>query len=472
MHFSKRPKERLMIAAESRPSSDCHPERSAAREVVEEERLGACGRRAVEGPLTSSAGGPAGRKKRELLRLRAALHIPAPSSAIFPTPPPPATRRSAQDDRLLEERSGRSPKCTPRSKDRLSSLVEFSILLSPATRLPMQNDPDSVFSRRTFIEKSAATLAPTALAGGFPQILRGAEDDKPIKIALVGCGGRGSGACSQALKADKGTVLMAMADAFHDRLDVALNNMRASFKDQPEKVKVTPETSFVGLDAIDKVLATDVDVVLLTTPPGFRAEHFEKCVRAGKHAFVEKPIAVDAPGYRRFMESAKLSKKKGLGVQSGFCWRSHYLQREVYQKIIQGELGQVMAAHGTYLGGTPWVHPRQEGWKDLEYHLRNWIHMTWLSGDHIVEQAIHTVDKMSWVFGDADPVSAQGMGGRQQRVEDQYGNQWDHFSIVYDYGDERRGFIMCRQQAGCWGDVSDYVYGTKGTLRKKRGSMA
>ncbi len=336
----------------------------------------------------------------------------------------------------------------------------------------MQNDPDSVFSRRTFIEKSAATLATTALAGGFPQILRGAEDDKPIKIALVGCGGRGSGACSQALKADKGTVLMAMADAFHDRLDVALNNMRASFKDQPEKVKVTPETSFVGLDAIDKVLATDVDVVLLTTPPGFRAEHFEKCVRAGKHAFVEKPIAVDAPGYRRFMESAKLSKKKGLGVQSGFCWRSHYLEREVYQKIMQGELGQVMAAHGTYLGGTPWVHPRQEGWKDLEYHLRNWIHMTWLSGDHIVEQAIHTVDKMSWVFGDADPVSAQGMGGRQQRVEDQYGNQWDHFSIVYDYGDERRGFIMCRQQAGCWGDVSDYVYGTKGTLRKKSGSMA
>ena len=335
----------------------------------------------------------------------------------------------------------------------------------------MQNQTDSTVSRRTFIEKSAAALASTALVGA-PHILRGAADDKPIKIALVGCGGRGSGACSQALKADKGTVLMAMADAFHDRLDVALNNMRASFKDQPEKVKVTPETSFVGLDAIDKVLATDVDVVLLTTPPGFRAEHFEKCVRAGKHAFVEKPIAVDAPGYRRFMESAKLSKQKGLGVQSGFCWRSHYLEREVYEKIFEGDMGQVMSAHGTYLGGTPWVHPRQEGWKDLEYHLRNWIHMTWLSGDHLVEQAIHTVDKMSWVFGDADPVSAQGTGGRQQRVEDQYGNQWDHFSIVYDYGDERRGFIMCRQQAGCWGDVSDYVYGTKGTLRKKSGSMA
>jgi myo-inositol 2-dehydrogenase/D-chiro-inositol 1-dehydrogenase len=338
--------------------------------------------------------------------------------------------------------------------------------------MPSPIDSILSLSRRSFLEKSAAALATTALVGGLPSILRGAEDEKPIKIALVGCGGRGSGACSQALKADKGTVLVAMADAFQDRLDIALSNMKASFKDTPEKVKVTPETSFVGLDAIDKVLAMDVDVVLLCTPPGFRPEHFEKAVRAGKHAFVEKPIAVDGPGYRRFLESAKLSKEKNLGVQSGFCWRSSTMERDVYQRLHGGDLGLVTAAHGTYLGGTPWVKPRQEGWKDLEYHLRNWMHMTWLSGDHLVEQAIHTVDKMCWTFGDADPVSAQGMGGRQQRVEDQYGNQWDHFSVVYDFGEERRGFIMSRQQAGCWGDVSDYVYGTKGTLRKKSGTMA
>ncbi|MEA3211838.1 MAG: myo-inositol 2-dehydrogenase / D-chiro-inositol 1-dehydrogenase [Chthoniobacter sp.] len=332
------------------------------------------------------------------------------------------------------------------------------------------NDPTC--TRRAFLEKSAAALAATATVG-LPFISRGAADDKPIRIALVGCGGRGSGAANQALNADPGTVLVAMADAFKDRLETSLNNLRATFKEKPEKVKVTPETSFIGLDAIDKVLAMpDVDVVLLATPPGFRPEHFEKCVKAGKHAFCEKPAAVDAPGYRRFLEAAKLSREKGLGVQSGFCWRSHYLEREVYQRVLGGDLGQIESAHGTYLGGTPWVKPRQEAWTDLEYHLRNWIHMTWLSGDHIVEQAIHTVDKMSWTFGDAPPVSAQGMGGRQQRVEEEYGNGWDHFSIVYDYGEERRGFIMCRQQAGCWGDVSDYVYATKGALRKRSGTMA
>ena len=335
----------------------------------------------------------------------------------------------------------------------------------------MNNQNDTSLSRRDFLGKSAAALATTSLV--FPSILRGAEDDKPIRVALVGCGGRGSGAASQALKADKGTVLVAMGDAFKNRLDTSLSNLRASFKDEPAKVAVTPETSFVGLDSIDKVLAMkDVDVVLLTTPPGFRPEYFEKCVKAGKHAFCEKPIAVDAPGYRRFLEAAKLSKEKGLGVQSGFCWRSHYLEREVYKKVLGGELGKIQAAHGTYLGGTPWVKPREPGWTDLEYQLRNWLHMTWLSGDHLIEQAIHTVDKMCWAFDDVAPVSAQGMGGRQQRVEEQYGNGWDHFSIVYDYGENRKGFIMCRQQAGCWGDVSDYVYGTKGSLQKRSGTMA
>ncbi len=310
------------------------------------------------------------------------------------------------------------------------------------------------------------------MAASFPAVLRGAADTKPIKVALVGCGGRGSGAANQALKADPGAQLVAMADAFQDRLDTSLKNLQATFKDQPEKVKVTPETSFVGLDSIDKVLATDVDVVILTTPPGFRPEYFEKCVKAGKHTFVEKPIAVDAPGYRRFMESARLSKEKGLGVQSGFCWRAHYLERETYKRVLGGDLGTIQAAHGTYLASTPWVKERKEGWSDLEWQLRNWLHHTWLSGDHIVEQAIHTIDKINWAFNDAPPVSAQGMGGRQQRVEEQYGNQWDHFSVVFDFGQERRGFFNCRQMAGCWGDVSDYVYGTKGTLNKKSGSRA
>lgn len=337
----------------------------------------------------------------------------------------------------------------------------------------MNNQIDTALTRRAFLGKSAAALATTSLVSGFPMVGRGATDDTPIRVALVGCGGRGSGAAAQALKADKGSILVAMADAFKDRLDTSLSNLRASFKESPEKVSVSPDTSFVGLDSIDKVLAMpNVDVVLLTTPPGFRPEHFEKCVKAGKHTFCEKPVAVDAPGYRRFMEAAKLSKEKNLAVQSGFCWRSHYLERETYQRVLGGDLGAVHAAHGTYMGGTPWVKEREPGWTDLEYHLRNWLHMTWLSGDHLIEQAIHTVDKISWAFGDAPPASAQGMGGRQQRVEEKYGNGWDHFSIVYDYGDQQRAFMMCRQQAGCWGDVSDYVYGTKGVLQKRSGTMA
>jgi len=213
-------------------------------------------------------------------------------------------------------------------------------------------------------------------------------------------------------------------------------------------------------------------VVLLTTPPGFRAEHYEKTVKAGKHAFVEKPIAVDAPNYRRFLDAVKIAKEKGLGLQSGFCWRSHYLEREVYKRILGGELGNVQAAHGTYLGGTPWTKPRQEGWTDLEYHLRNWMHMTWLSGDHLVEQAIHTVDKMCWTFGDADPVSAKA---------------WAAGSSVWKKSTATNGItspsstITVKSAAASSCAASRPVAGAmcrttsmapKGTLRKKSGTMA
>lgn len=333
----------------------------------------------------------------------------------------------------------------------------------------MHNEFDSRLSRRSFLSKSA--LAGATVASGFPMIGRAdVKPDQKLKIALVGCGGRGTGAANQALNADKNIALVAMADAFSDRLDTSLTNLK---KTQGDKVQVDDAHKFVGLDGIDKVLAMpEIDVVLLTTPPGFRPEYFEKTVKAGKHAFCEKPIATDAPGVRRFLAAAEESKKKGLGCQSGFCWRSHYMERETYKRIQDGAIGDVRAAHGTYLGGTPWVKPRKEEWSDLEWQLRNWMYFTWLSGDHIVEQAIHTVDKMSWVFGDVAPISAQGMGGRQQRVEDEYGHIWDHFSIVYDYPDGKKGFIMCRQQQGCWGDVSDHVWGTKGTLRKTSGRMS
>lgn len=326
----------------------------------------------------------------------------------------------------------------------------------------MNNPTDSSLSRRQFLEKSAAAALVTGtMIGGFPMIGRAAKGepvDKTLKVALIGCGGRGTGAANQALKADSKVLLSAVADVVDEQASKALSNLKAQHPD-----KVTDATQkFIGLDAVDKVLATDVDVVLLTTPPGFRPEHFEKAVKAGKHVFAEKPVAVDAPGFRRFMEAAKLSKEKNLGVQSGFCWRSNYGERAIFEQIQKGAIGEVRAVYGDYLTRTPWVKPRQEGWTDLEWQLRNWMYFAWLSGDHLVEQAIHTVDKMSWAFGDVAPISAISVGGRQQRVEPEFGHIYDHFGVMYEYPNGARGTIFCRQQAGTFSQTTDHIIGSTG----------
>ncbi len=321
----------------------------------------------------------------------------------------------------------------------------------------MQNPNE--LTRRSFLQKSAAALTVSTLAGGFPMIGRGAASEKTLKVVLVGCGGRGMGAAHQALTADKNVTLSAVADIFQEKAELAIKNLSAQHAD---KVSAGVQ-KFVGLDAIDKVLETDCDVVLLTTPPGFRPEHFEKCVAAGKHTFCEKPCATDATGIRRFMEAAKVSRDKHLGVQSGFCWRSSLGERAVFEQIQKGAIGQVRAVYGDYLTGTPWVKPRKEEWSDLEWQLRNWPYFTWLSGDHLVEQAVHSVDKMSWAFGDVDPVRAIALGGRQQRVEPEYGQIYDHFGVMYEYPEGGRGFIFCRQQAGTFSETTDHIIGSKGS---------
>lgn len=325
----------------------------------------------------------------------------------------------------------------------------------------MTDFPDPSLSRRAFLGQSAAATLGGVLLGGAPAILRGAEASKPLKIALVGCGGRGSGAAAQALAADANVQLTAMGDVFADRLEGALQNLRAS---QGAKVAVEDGHKFVGMDAIDRICALpEIDVVLLTTPPGFRPEHLQKCVSAGKHTFCEKPCATDAAGVRRFLAATAEAKKKGLGLLSGFCYRFANGEREFFRRVHAGEIGEVHAVYGSYMGGSPWVKARKEGWSDLEYQLRNWLYFTWLSGDHLVEQAIHSVDKMLWAFQDATPVRAWAMGGRQQRVEDEYGHIFDHFAVGYEFSNERMGTIFCRQQAGAWSDSGERVFGTKGT---------
>ena len=324
------------------------------------------------------------------------------------------------------------------------------------------NQPDETsLNRRLFLSRSAAALAASSVAG-FPSIGRGAGETKMLKIALVGCGGRGSGAAGQALNADKNIQLVALGDAFSDRLESSYQNLKTT---QPEKVQVEDAQKFVGLDAIDKICAMkEIDVVLLATPPGFRAEHLQKCVDAGKHTFCEKPCATDAPGVKRFLAATAAAKQKGLGLLSGFCYRFANGEREFFKRVHAGEIGDVRAVYGSYMAASPWApKPRKEGWGDLEYQLRNWMYYTWLSGDHLVEQAIHSVDKMLWAFQDATPVRAWSLAGRQQRVEEEFGNVFDHFAVGYEFEGGRMGTIFCRQQQGTWSDSSERLFGTKGT---------
>lgn len=314
-------------------------------------------------------------------------------------------------------------------------------------------------SRRMFLGQSLAAGA--LLTTGFPAVLKGATETKTLNIALVGCGGRGSGAAKQALMADSNVKLVAVADVFEDRATTALNNLRSGLS---EKIDANVKT-LVGLDAIDKVLQMDVDVVLLATPPGFRPQHLEKCVAAGKHTFCEKPCAVDAAGYRRFLGAVLEAQTKNLGLLSGFCYRFSNGEREMMKRIHAGDIGDVQSVYGAYMGQSPWVKPRKEGWTDLEWQLRNWMYFTWLSGDHLVEQAIHNVDKMMWAFNDPTPVRAWALGGRQQRVEEQYGHVFDHFGVCWEFEGGKLGTIFCRQQEGTWNDNGDRIFGTKGNAR-------
>ena len=236
----------------------------------------------------------------------------------------------------------------------------------------------------------------------------------------------------------------------------------ASEKGYPEKVAVEEEHCFVGFDAYQRVIDSGVDVVLLATPPHFRPAHLRAAVEAGKHAFCEKPVAVDAPGVRSVLASAELAESQGLSIVSGFCWRYDYGVRETMKRVLDGEIGEIVAIQENYNTGSLWMHPRQPEWSDMEWQLRNWLYFTWLSGDHNVEQHVHSLDKAAWAMRDEPPVRATGLGGRQVRTASEYGHVFDHHAVVYEYANGTRAFAFCRQQDGCSNDVDDYIMGTKG----------
>jgi len=316
-------------------------------------------------------------------------------------------------------------------------------------------------TRRDFLSSSAGLAgASLLLPGGIPAVHAAGSD--VLKVGLIGCGGRGTGAAIQALNADPNTRLTAMGDMFEDRLQLSLRQLRGD-PAISNRVTVDAQSCYTGFDAYKKVINSGVDVVLLTAPPGFRPLHLKAAVEAGKHIFCEKPMAVDAPGVRSVMDSCREAKKKNLAVVAGFCWRYHRGKRETFKRIHQGDIGDIVALQCTYNAGALWHRPREKGWDDMTWQLRNWLYFTWLSGDHIVEQACHSIDKMAWAMKDEPPVKAHGTGGRQSRIEPEFGHIFDHHSVVYEWKNGVKMFHMCRQQKGAAIDVTDYVFGTKGT---------
>jgi predicted dehydrogenase len=324
----------------------------------------------------------------------------------------------------------------------------------------MKTTSDSLTSRRDFLKSSAlvgsALAAPAILSSN---LFAGTNSDT-LRVGLVGCGGRGSGAADQALTADKNVILTAMADAFEDRLQTSLKNLQTK---HPEKVKVTPEKCFVGLDAYQKLIDSGVDVVLLATPPAFRPAHLKAAVAANKHVFTEKPMATDAPGVRSVLATAEEAKKKNLSLVAGFCYRYSHGVRGIMNRIHDGAIGDVRALYTTFNTGSVWApFARRPEWTDMQYQVKNWYYYTWLSGDHIVEQAVHCLDKMSWAMKDVPPVKCVAHGGRQTRTGPEFGNIFDHFSVVYEYASGARGFHFSRQQDHCYSDNSDYILGSDG----------
>ncbi len=317
-------------------------------------------------------------------------------------------------------------------------------------------------NRRAFLKRTTAMAAVAPFIRVAPRTF--AANSETLKVGLVGCGGRGTGAASQALHADPNVVLHAMGDIFEDRLKLSTEQLK---KEHSERMMATPDTSFLGFDAIDKVLASGVDVVILATPPGFRPYHLKKCVEAGKHVFTEKPMSTDGPGIRMVLEAVAAAKAKKLAMVAGFCWRYNPAERQIFQRIHDGQIGQPMALQNTYNTGSLWVKPRQPDWNDMTYQLRNWYYYTWLSGDHLVEQAVHSIDKMQWAMRDEPPVKCVALGGRQVRTGAEFGQIYDHFSVVYEYANGARGYHFSRQQPNTASDNSDYFIGTKGVAQIK-----
>ncbi len=330
------------------------------------------------------------------------------------------------------------------------------------------HDKSGRLSRRDFIKTSTA-VSLAALGSGASKVF--AAGSEKIRYGIIGFGGRASGAASNAVFADPAVEIVAAADMFDDHIDKSLNKLRNGSqwvtKIPSEKLKITKDTRFTGFDAYKKLLECDVDVVILASSPGFRPRHLKACVEAGKHIFMEKPVAVDPVGVHSIIASCEKAKEKGLTVVAGTMKRHDPSYIEIMERIHGGAIGELVAGQCYYNTGLLWIHPRRPEWSDMEWQIRNWYYLTWLSGDHIVEQHIHNIDALNWAFN-GHPVKCLGVGGREVRTDPKWGNIYDHFTTEFEYANGARVMSMCRQTDGCSDRMSERVVGTKGVAILER----
>ena len=320
------------------------------------------------------------------------------------------------------------------------------------------NEPTPSPNRRAFIK--GAAIATGFAAGGIPQVH--AQGNSEIRVGLVGCGGRGSGAARNAMIADQGARIVALADLFPKSIE---NCRKSLSKAHPEQFQVKDDQCFTGFESYKELMASDVDVVLLASPPHYRPDHVEAAIEAGKQVFCEKPVATDPTGVRRVEAACQKADEKGLNVVSGLCWRYDDGLKQTVAKVHDGAIGDVLSTQVNYLTGPVWTRSRKPGMSDMEYQCHNWYYFNWLSGDHICEQFIHSLDKALWLQHDDPPLRAYGLGGRQRRNDQTQGDIYDHFSIVYEWADGTKTHAHTRQISGCMNDVEDYVTGSEGKAR-------
>jgi predicted dehydrogenase len=319
-------------------------------------------------------------------------------------------------------------------------------------------------SRRDFIKATSAVSLAAAVSRVGPLFASGSDE---IRVGLIGCGGRGTGAAIDCVHSSPHIVIAALGDLFQDCWEGSLKWLQEKLP--KENLAVTPDTCFTGFDAYKKVLASDIDMVIMAPPPHFRPQHLKAAVEAGKHVFMEKPVAVDPVGVRSIIQSSDIAAEKSLSIVAGTQRRhqNHYL--EITKRVHEGAIGEILAGQCYWNMGALWIGRAYENWvkyqtgewSDMEWQIRNWLFLTWLSGDHIVEQHVHNLDVINWFIG-SHPVKCTGMGGRQVRTGPEFGNIFDHFAVEYEYPNGARVMSMCRQTQGCADNVSERVIGTKG----------